>query len=40
MPAFTIETTDHLPVFRHQTFEAETVALACRLAIEDEGVTP
>lgn len=36
MPAFTIETTYHLPVFRHQTYEAETLAQACRLAIEDD----
>lgn len=35
MTVFTIETTYHLPVFRHQTFEAETLAQACRLAIED-----
>lgn len=36
MPAFTIETTYHLPVFRHRTYEAETLAQACRLAIEDD----
>lgn len=36
MPAFTIETTYHLPVFRHQTYEAEMLAQACRLAIEDD----
>lgn len=37
MPAFTIETTYHLPIFRHRTIEAETIEEACRLAIEDDG---
>lgn len=36
MPHFTIETTYQLPVFRHRTYEADTFADACRLAIEDE----
>ena len=35
-PAFTIETTYHLPAFRHQTYEAEMLAQAWRLAIEDD----
>ncbi len=34
MPRFTIETTYRLPVYRHRTYEAETVEQACRLAIE------
>jgi hypothetical protein len=33
----TIETTYRLPVFRHKTYEAETLAHACRLAIEDDN---
>ena len=36
MPFFTIETTYRLPVYRHRTYEAETVEQACRLAIEDD----
>lgn len=36
MPVFTIETTYHLPVFRHRTIEAPTVEEACRLAVEDD----
>ncbi|HVZ06592.1 hypothetical protein [Rhodopila sp.] len=36
MPAFTIETTYHLPVYRQRTYEADTLAEACRLAIEDD----
>jgi len=36
MPFFTIETTYHLPVFRHQTFEAVTPNAACRLAVADD----
>ncbi|ESX86596.1 MULTISPECIES: hypothetical protein [unclassified Mesorhizobium] len=35
MPQFTIETTYHLPVFRHSTYLAETPDVACRFAIED-----
>lgn len=35
MPTFTIETTYHLPVFRHVTYAADTPEAACRLAIED-----
>ncbi len=35
MPDFTIETTYHLPVFRHVTYAADTPEAACRLAIED-----
>jgi hypothetical protein len=33
---FTIETTYRLPVFRQRSYEAETLAAACRLAIEDD----
>lgn len=36
MALWTIETTYRLPVFRHKTYEAETLAQACRLAIEDD----
>jgi len=35
MPLFTIETTYRLPVYRHRTYEAASLAEACRLAIED-----
>ncbi|PKA38908.1 hypothetical protein CWR43_35630 [Rhizobium sullae] len=37
MPDFTIETTYHLPVFRHRTYEADTLDEACRAAIEDDS---
>lgn len=37
MPDFTIETTYHLPVFRHRTYPAETLEAACRAAIEDDN---
>lgn len=37
MPDFSIETTYHLPVFRHRTYAAETLEAACRAAIEDEN---
>mgnify|MGYP001031799844 CR=1 FL=1 len=36
MPAFTIETTYRLPVYRQRTYKAESLAEACRLAIEDD----
>ena len=36
MPDYTIESTYHLPVFRHRTYSAQTAAQACRLAIEDD----
>jgi hypothetical protein len=36
MPFFTIEATYRIPVYRQRTYEADTVALACRLAIEDD----
>ena len=36
MPLFTIELNIRLPVFRHRTYEAETVEQACRLAMEDD----
>lgn len=36
MPEFTIETTYHLPVFRHSTYSADTPEAACRLAVEDK----
>ncbi|TBZ54647.1 hypothetical protein [Rhizobium leguminosarum] len=37
MPDFTIETTYHLPIFRHRTYEADTLDEACRAAIEDDS---
>jgi hypothetical protein len=37
MPDFTIETTYHLPVFRHRSYEADTLVEACRAAIEDDS---
>ncbi|MBY5637874.1 hypothetical protein HFO39_24450 [Rhizobium leguminosarum] len=37
MPDFTIETTYHLPVFRHRTYVADTLDEACRAAIEDDS---
>ncbi|MCT9000701.1 hypothetical protein [Chelativorans intermedius] len=36
MPVFTIETTYHLPVYRQRVYEAETLEMACKLALEDE----
>lgn len=37
MPDFTIETTYHLPVFRHRTYAAETLEAACRTAMDDDN---
>jgi hypothetical protein len=36
MPAFTIETTYRLPVYRHRTYTADSLDEACRLAIADD----
>jgi hypothetical protein len=36
MPEFTIETTYHLPVFRHRTYAADTLDEACRTAVADD----
>ena len=36
MPDFTIETTYHLPIFRHRTYVADTLDAACRAAIDDD----
>lgn len=36
MPKFTIECTYDLPVYRHRTYEAETVAAAMALAADDD----
>ncbi len=36
MPFFTIEATYRIPVYRQRTYEADTLAQACRLAIEDD----
>lgn len=36
MPKFTIESTYHLPVYRHRTYDAATPAEACRQALADD----
>jgi hypothetical protein len=36
MARFTIETTYHLPVFRQRTYDADSLAEACRCAVEDD----
>jgi hypothetical protein len=36
MPVFTIETTYHLPIYRHRAYAADTLEEACRLAIQDD----
>ena len=36
MPAYTIETTYRVPVYRQRTYDAATPAEACRQAIEDD----
>lgn len=36
MPKFTIETTYDLPVYRHTTYEADTAAAACEMALADD----
>jgi hypothetical protein len=36
MPAFTIETTYRLPIYRQRTYTAGSLAEACRLATEDD----
>lgn len=36
MPDFTIETTYHLPIFRHRSYSAKTPEAACRAAIDDD----
>jgi hypothetical protein len=36
MPQFTIETTYRLPVYRHRTYEADTLDQVCQLAVEDD----
>lgn len=37
MPIFIIETTFRLPVYRRRRYVADTLAEACRLAIEDDS---
>lgn len=37
MPDFTIESTYHLPVFRHGTYAADTLEAACRAAVDDDN---
>jgi hypothetical protein len=39
MPKFTIETQYMLPVYRHQTIEADTLEEACQIAVEDDDWT-
>jgi hypothetical protein len=36
MPIFTIETTYRLPVYRQRSYEADSLAEACRFAVEDD----
>lgn len=36
MPKFTIESTFMLPVYRHRTYEADTIEAACAMAMEDD----
>jgi len=36
MPRFTVESTYHLPVYRHRAYNAATPADACRKAIGDD----
>ena len=36
MPIFTIEATYRIPIYRQRSYEADTLAGACRLAIEDD----
>lgn len=35
MPVFTIETTYRIPIYRQRGYRADTLAQACRLAVED-----
>lgn len=37
MPAYTIETTYTLPIFRHGTYIAETPEAACKMALVDDN---
>ncbi|MCA1868293.1 hypothetical protein HW571_21695 [Agrobacterium genomosp. 3] len=37
MPAYKIETTYHLPVYRQRSYEADTLEEACRAAVADKG---
>lgn len=37
MPDFTIESTYHLPVFRHRTYAGDTLEAACRAAVDDDN---
>lgn len=36
MPVFTIETTYRIPIYRQRRYEANSLAEACRLAVEDD----
>lgn len=36
MPIFTVETSYRLPVYRHRTYEADSLEDACRVATEDD----
>lgn len=37
MPAYTIETTYTLPIFRHRTYIADTPEAACKAALVDDN---
>jgi len=37
MPLFTIETSYRMSIYRHRTYEADTLERACKLAIADEA---
>ncbi|MET3616012.1 hypothetical protein ABID16_004361 [Rhizobium aquaticum] len=37
MPAYTIETTYTLPIFRHGTYTADTPEAACKAAVDDDN---
>ncbi|WP_338059928.1 hypothetical protein [Rhizobium freirei] len=37
MPAYTIETTYTLPIFRHGTYTADTPDAACKMALGDDN---
>jgi hypothetical protein len=36
MSTFTIESTHRIPIYRQRTYQTDTLAEACRLAIEDD----
>lgn len=36
MPTFTIESTCRIPIYRQRSYQVDTLAEACRLAVEDD----